>query len=152
MNERLRVAGRRGGILAVVAVAAGIAVRHNHRADAPAGASDGSAAIARNESPNRSSLEIPAYPNVEPQPHIAGNDDFQVASADLVTNDSLQRVFSYYRDRLPAWKVSKRSDDDVRLQEPAPAAGATSRQLIVIQGKKDGTHIMLATVGTPASN
>ena len=76
--------------------------------------------------------------------------DFTIAGAEMITDDPPSKVLDYYHDRLPAWIVTHGRNGQISLKEPKE--GDDSQRFIVIREKFDGTHIGVASIGTPAAN
>ncbi len=78
--------------------------------------------------------------------------DFRVAGAEMLTGDSVDKVFDYYHDKLPSWIVKRENNGQITLEEAPGARGLEPRRFVAIRGKSDGTHIGVATIGAPESN
>jgi len=73
---------------------------------------------------------------------------FAVAAATYRTSDSVERVTSYYRDRLPHWLISQKENGGVELSFTRHGY----RRLVAICDDNGETRIALASMGEPASN
>lgn len=78
---------------------------------------------------------------------------FSVAGGELVTPDSVDKVREFYRTELPDWKLTIKSNGEIQFEETPGARGLEQRRFVGIQGKSDGTHIGLVTLGgQPVAN
>jgi len=73
---------------------------------------------------------------------------FSVAASEMVTPDSADKVISFYKNQLPDWVIVNEHDGAVRFE----LKESGHKRIIGIHGKRDGTHIGVASIGEPASN
>ena len=112
------------------------------------------------ELPDPASLGVPVYPGAQRAVHNRhgggavvewnSRDDtndggFSIAAIELVTPDPVDKVFSWYRERLPDF-VEKQTGTGRELHDKA------DKLHIGIAEKADGTHIGIAQVGEPPAN
>jgi len=178
-GERMGISnGRRGGIVATLlcvvlglAVLAGVAVLYLARnvrvydrsedgrkevfIESPAG----KLRIFARERGNSGRVGVPIYPGATRE-HKAGQATFMWSPADgepekavafageaLYTRDTAEQVLAWYRERLPGWTlVEDHGESTLEREEDG------FKRLITIREKRDGTHIVVASAGAPASN
>jgi len=105
--------------------------------------------------------DVPIYPGAHPREDNGGNatvewtsntgksdKGFSVSGSEMTTPDPVSKVVDFYKTQLPAWIIVKENDGGVRLE----LKEGGYRRFVGIQGKSDGTHIGVASVGEPASN
>ena len=80
----------------------------------------------------------------------SGRDDhgFSVSASEMVTDDSLDKVVSYYKTQLPDWVVVHERNGATRIE----LAEGGYKRIVAIRERNDGTHIAVASIGGPASN
>jgi hypothetical protein len=171
---------RRGGILSTllivfvvlgcIAVTIGINVArsiHVHEAngkdgkDVSIGIPGGQFTIHAYPHDNFATAGLPTYPGARRRKESGGgavfewnSDDgksdkgFSVAGDEMITGDSVDQVLRYYQNELPSWVVSHDEDGQITLKLTKNG----EKRYVAIRHKSDGTHIGVATVGTPASN
>ena len=72
-----------------------------------------------------------------------------VAGGEYITADSEEKVRAWYHDHLPNWVVvAGHGGEKARFE----LNEGGYKRMVFIEGKSDGTHIGVATVGEPASN
>lgn len=156
--------------LMLLAAFAGMYVLRNVRVDtthAVGGGDDvsirtpgGSFRIRAHEKLDPASLGVPLYPGAirtkdsggasfEWSSEDGGDDKaFAVAGASMITQDSPDKVLSFYKSQLPNWIVVNERGGATRLE----LREGGFRRIVAIHEKRDGTHIGVATVGAPGSN
>jgi hypothetical protein len=160
-------------VLACVGIAVGVGIaRHvlvNVNSTGTADGKDvainvpgGSFTIRSHKNAGLDMVDIPRYPGARESKSGGGaefnwtSDDgrddksFAVAGAEMITHDPADKVLDYYHERLPMWIVSRKRNGQISLEEPG--AHDDSGRFIVIHEKFDGTHIGVASIGTPAAN
>jgi hypothetical protein len=171
---------RRGGILmgllvtaavlVCVAIAIGVTVARNVRIETFRGKDGehvsintpgGNFTIRAHDHDGSAFVDLPIYPGARQVKSSGGaefewtSDDgreqkgFNVAGGELITSDPAGKVFDYYHSKLPSWIVSHGRDGQIKLVESTAGDG---KRLVVIHEKFDGTHIGVASIGTPAAN
>jgi hypothetical protein len=119
----------------------------------------GSVRVRENERLNPEQLGMPIYPGAvrEHNSHKLASfhfdfgrhhKDFAVGAAAYRTSDSVERVTSFYRDKLPHWLISQKDNGRVELS----FTKGGYKRFVAICDDGDQTRIALASVGEPASN
>jgi hypothetical protein len=171
---------RRGGILAgllitalvlaCVAVTIGLTVARNIRVHTESSRNGdnvsietpaGHFSIRAHDQSGLAMVGVPKYPGALQRPHNRGGAIFEwtsndgreekgltVAGDEMITSDSARKVVEFYQAQLPSWIIA---DDDEGGFKMELSEGGYKR-IIVIHGKHDGTHIGVATIGSPAAN
>jgi hypothetical protein len=106
-------------------------------------------------------VDVPKYPGAWQKPHTGGGAVFEwtsndgredkgltVAGDEMITDDPVQKVVEFYQAQLPSWVIADDKDGGFRME----LADGGYKRIIVIHGKHDGTHIGVATIGSPAAN
>lgn len=171
---------RRGGILAglvitfaalvCVALLIGFSVARNVRVNTIHGKDGDNVSIetpaghfsihAHDES-GRALVDFPKYPGAWQKSHGGGGADFEwtssngrddkafaVAGSEMITSDPVDRVVDFYKAQLPNWIIADDKDGGFRME----LSEGGYKRIVVIHSRHDGTHIGVATIGTPAAN
>ncbi len=171
---------RRGGVLAALLITAagmvclamvvGIAIARNVRVRTDSGRRGDNVSIetpagkftihAHDES-GMAMVDVPKYPGAWQAPHSGGSAVFEwtsnsgrddkgltVAGDEMITSDPVDRVVEFYQSKLPSWVIANDRDGKFHME----LADGGYKRIIVIDGKHDGTHIGVATIGAPAAN
>ncbi|HWE51178.1 MAG TPA: hypothetical protein VG273_15405 [Bryobacteraceae bacterium] len=171
---------RRGGVLAgllivalgmvCLAVVVGISIARNIKVDTQSTPNGdhvsietpaGKFSIHAHDESARALINVPMYPGASQSPHHGGGADFEwtsrdgrddkglsVAGDEMITSDPVDRVVEFYQSKLPSWVISNDRDGKFHME----LAEGGYKRIIVIEGKHDGTHIGVATIGAPAAN
>jgi len=152
------------GMVAVNYVANNVKVVTAHRSggddvaiDTPAGRIN----IRAHKNLDPATLGVPIYPDAK-RSREGGGASFEwtssdgtsdkamaVAGGEYVTSDSVEKVQAWYHEHLPNWVVSTdRHDENAHFE----LNEGGYKRIIAIREKGDGTHIVVATIGEPASN
>ena len=171
---------RRGGVLAgllvvavgmvCLAIVVGIAIARNIRVETNSTQNGdhvsietpaGKFSIHAHDESGRALVDVPVYPGATRTRHSGGAAVFEwtshdgrddknlsVAGDEMITSDPVDRVVEYYQSKLPSWVIANNHDGKFRME----LADGGYKRVIVIDGKHDGTHIGVATIGAPAAN
>ncbi len=104
-------------------------------------------------------IGVPVYPNAirqDEDSHAAsidfsfdsGHKEFSILAANYVTDDSLDKVKEFYHHELPHWMITQRFNGSVHMEYTEDGY----KRIVAISEKQGKTHIVLASVGEPASN
>jgi hypothetical protein len=171
---------RRGGILmgllvtaaalVCVAIVIGLAVARNVRVETFHGKDGnnvsintpgGNFTIRAHDHDGKAFVDLPIYPGAKQVKSSGGAEfewtsgdgleqkGFNVAGGEVITPDPASKVFDYYHTKLPSWIVSHERDGQIKLAESLEGDG---KRFVIIHEKFDGTHIGVASIGTPAAN
>jgi hypothetical protein len=170
---------RRGGVLAgllitavglvCIAVVVGLAIARNVRVrtwsarngdDVSIETPAGKFSIHAHNQSGMAMVDVPVYPGSRRR-HSGGSAAFEwtsndgredkgltVAGDEMITDDPVDRVVEYYESKLPSWVIANDRDGKFHME----LAEGGYKRIIVIDGKHDGTHIGVATIGAPAAN
>jgi hypothetical protein len=171
---------RRGGIilglaltvlgLVCAAVVVAIVVARNVRVDSVHGRGGddvsietpaGHFSIHAHEQSGMALVDVPEYPGARRKKHSGGgavfewtwsdgHDDkgFSVSGDEMITDDRADKVLEYYKAQLPNWAVSHQGNGEIHIE----LAKRGYKRFVVIHEKFDGTHIGVASIGSPAAN
>lgn len=104
-------------------------------------------------------IGVPVYPNAireDDNSHAAsidfsfdsGHKEFSILAAEYSTNDSIDAVKQFYHHELPHWMITQRYNGSVHMEYTEDGY----KRIIAVNEKHGRTHIVLASVGEPASN
>ena len=74
--------------------------------------------------------------------------EFSLVAAEYTTADSAERVAGFYREQLPGWRITRKTNGVVEFQLSSDGR----KRAVAIRVEDGRTHIGLASVGEPASN
>jgi hypothetical protein len=158
------------GIIVLIAFASGLYLARNVRVqtthrdrgdDVAISVPGGSLSIQAHHSMDPAAIGVPVYPGATRRKDSSGGANFRwetsdgkgdknlgIAAGEFLTQDSADRVLSWYRSQLPHW-VAVEEDDHITHFELRDGG---FKRIVSIKQKSDGTHISVVSIGEPASN
>lgn len=158
------------GLLVLAAIIGGVYLARNIHVQTTARASGdnvsidvpgGHFSIQANEKMDPAAIGAPVYPGARRKGNGGGGASFQWSSSDgkdekaagfavseLITDDSPSQVLAWYKNQLPNWVVVVEESKVTRFEMKEGG----HKRLVAIKEDRDGTHIVVASVGEPASN
>ena len=76
------------------------------------------------------------------------NRPLSVAGDEMVTEDSPDKVIDFYKSADPNWMIAEKRGGEIKLELDRDGY----KRFIGIKEKSDGTHIGVASIGSPAAN